>query len=97
MKKLGVLTWFESVRPGIISVAKGGKLSVTIRRPADATHANTVKLIFRTKGSVQDVYLHVRDLETNLADIVSDISGVVGKELRGAVVYDRTIEQDAEE
>lgn len=97
VKKLGVLTWFESVRPGIISVAKGGKLSVTIRRPADATHANTVKLIFRTKGSVQDVYLHVRDLETNLADIVSDISGVVGKELRGAVVYDRTIEQDAEE
>lgn len=97
VKKLGVLSWFESVRPGIISVAKGGKLSVTIRRPADATHVNTVKLIFRTKGSVQDVYLHVRDLETNLADIVSDISGVVGKELRGAVVYDRTIEQDAEE
>lgn len=97
VKKLGALSWFESVRPGIISVAKGGKLSVTIRRPAGATHTNTVKLIFRTKGSVQDVYLHVRDLETNLADIVSDISRVVGKELRGAVVYDRTIEQDAEE
>ena len=96
IKKLGVLSWFESVRTGIISVAKGGKLSVTIRRPADTTHVNTVKLIFRTKGSVQDVYLHVRDLETNLAEIVSDISRVVGKELRGAVVYDRTIEQDAE-
>src|SRR3954451_919791 len=46
VKKLGVLPWFESVRPGIISVAKGGKLSVTIRRPGDATHVNTVKLIF---------------------------------------------------
>src|SRR4051794_23933254 len=97
VKKLGVLSWFESVRPGIISVAKGGKLSVTIRRPADTTHVNTVKLIFRTKGSVQDVYLHVRDLETNLADIVSGIFRVVRKELRGAVVYDRTSEQDAED
>ena len=97
IKKLGVLSWFESVRPGIISVAKGGKLSVTIRRPADATHVNTLKLSFRTKGSVQDVYLHVRDMKANLADIVSDISRVVGKVMRGAVVYDRTIEQDAEE
>ena len=95
IKKMGVLSWFESVRPGIISVARGGKLSVTIRRPADTTHANTLKLTFRTKGSVQDVFLCVRDLETNLAEIVGDISKVVGKELRGAVVYDRTIEQDA--
>jgi hypothetical protein len=39
--------------------------------------------------------LRVRDLETNLAEIVGDISKVMGKELRGAVVYDRTIEQDA--
>ena len=93
IKKLGVLSWFESVRPGMISVAKGGKLSVTIRRPADTTHVNTVKLIFRTKGSVQDVYLHVRDLGTNLADIVSDISRVVAKEMRGAVMYDRTAEE----
>jgi hypothetical protein len=97
VKKLGVLSWFESVRPGMISVARGGKLSVTIRRPADTTHANTLKLIFRTKGSVQDVFLHVRDLEANLAEIVKDISRVVGKELRGAVVYDRTIGQDAED
>ena len=97
VKKLGVLDWFESVRPGVISVAKGGKLSVTIRRPADTTHVNTVKLIFRTKGSVQDVFLQVRDLETNLANIVRDISKSVGKELRGAVVYDRTIGQDAED
>lgn len=97
VKKLGILSWFESVRPGIISTAKGGKLSVTIRRPADTTHVNTVKLTFRTKGSVQDVYLHVRDMEKNLADIVSDISRVVGKEWRGAVVYDRTIEQNEEE
>ena len=97
IKKLGILSWFESVRPGIISVARGGKLSVTIRRPADTTHANTVKLIFRTKGSVQDVFLHVRDLEANFAEIVSDISRVVGKELRGAVVYDRAIGQDAED
>jgi len=97
IKKLGILSWFESVRPGIISVAKGGKLSVTIRRPADTTHVNTLKLTFRTKGSVQDVYLYVRDLETHLADIVRDISRVVGKEVRGAVVYDRTIEQVAEE
>lgn len=97
IKKLGVLPWFESVRLGMISVARGGKLSVTIRRPADSTHVNTLKLIFRTKGSVQDVFLQVRDLETNLANIVTDISKVVGKELRGAVVYDRTIGQDAEE
>ena len=94
IKKLGVLSWFESVRPGIISVAKGGKLSVTIRRPADTTHENTVKLIFRTKGSVQDVFLQVRDLETNRENIVTDISRVVGKELRGAVVYDRTNVED---
>src|ERR1019366_4470661 len=94
IKKLGVLSWFESVRPGIISVAKGGKLSVTIRRPAESTHINTVKLIFRTKGSVQEVYLHVRNLESNLAAIVGDISRVVGKELRGAVVYDRSAEHD---
>ena len=97
VKKLGVLSWFESVRPGIISVAKGGKLSVTIRRPADTTHVNTMKLIFRTKGSVQDVFLYVRDLEANLANIVKDISRLVGKELRGAVVYDRTVGQDAED
>ena len=96
IKKLGVLSGFESVRPGVISVAKGGKLSVTIRRPADTTHVNTMKLIFRTKGSVQDVFLQVRDLETNLASIVTDISRVVGKELRGAVVYDRTIEQGSD-
>src|SRR5271166_2879236 len=97
VKKLGVLSWFESVRPGIISVARGGKPSVTIRRPADTTHANTVKLVFRTKGSVQDVYLQVRELETTLADIVNDISRVVGREWRGAVVYDRTSEQSAED
>ncbi|MEI7685041.1 MAG: DUF2103 domain-containing protein [Planctomycetota bacterium] len=94
VKKLSGLSWFESVRPGIISVAKGGKLSITIRRPADTTHVNTVKLIFRTKGSVQDVFLNVRDMEANLADIVNDISRVVGKELRGAAVYNRTIGQD---
>jgi hypothetical protein len=97
VKKLGVLPWFESVRPGIISVAKGGKLSVTIRRYADGTHANTVKLIFRTKGSVQDVFLQVRDLEANLPTIVSDVLRVVGKEMRGAAVYDRTAEQCAEQ
>ena len=97
MKKLGVLSWFESVRPGIISVARGGELSVTIRRPADTTHVNTLKLIFRTKGSVQDVFLQIRDLETNFETIVRDISKVVGKELRGAVVYDRAIGQDAED
>ena len=97
IKKLGVLSWFESVRPGVISVAKGGKLSVTIRRPADTTHVNTMKLTFRTKGSVQDVFLQVRELEANLAEIVRDVSRVVGKELRGAVVYDRTIGQDAED
>jgi len=97
VKKVGSFSWFESVRPGVISVAKGGKHSVTIRRYADATHANTVKLTFRTKRSVQDVFLHVRDLETNLAAIVSDILRVVEKELRGAVVYDRTAEQSAEE
>jgi hypothetical protein len=96
VKKLGVCPWFESVRPGVISVAKGGKLSVTIRRYADGTHINTVKLIFRTKGSVQDVYLHVRDLEANLPTIVGDIRRVVGREWRGAVVYDRTVEQGAE-
>lgn len=97
VRKLGVLAWFESVRPGVISVARGGKLSVTIRRPADTTHVNTVKLTFRTKGSVQDVYLHVRNLESNLAAIVGDISRVVARELRSAVVYDRTAEQAAEE
>lgn len=94
IKKLGVLSWFESVRPGIISTAKGGKLSVTIRRLADTTHVNTMKLIFRTKGSVQEVFLQVQDLATNHASIVSDISRVVGKELRGAVVYDRTNVED---
>ena len=97
VKKLGVLPWFESVRPGVISVARGGKPSVTIRRYADATHANTLKLVFRTKGSVQDLYLYVRDLETNLPTIVGDILRVVGKAWRGAVVYDRTAEQGAEE
>ncbi len=92
VKKLGVLPWFESVRPGVISVARGGKLSVTIRRPADGTHVNTVKLIFRTKGSVQEVYLHVREMEKNLPTVVGDIRRVVGKEWRGAAVYDRTAE-----
>jgi hypothetical protein len=92
VKKLGALSWFESVRPGIISVAKGGKPSVTIRRYADATHVNTLKLIFRTKGSVQDVYLYVREMEANLLTVVGDVLRVVGKEWRGAVVYDRTAE-----
>ena len=27
IKKLGVLPWFQSVRPGVISVARGGKPS----------------------------------------------------------------------
>ena len=49
---------FFSIRPSngatrVLSVAKGGKPSVTIRRYADATHVNTVKLIFRTKGTIQ--------------------------------------------
>ena len=92
VKKLGGLPWFESVRPGVISVARGGKLSVTIRRPSGAPHANTLKLTFRTKGSVQDVYLQVRELEANLPAVVSDLLRVVGKEWRGAVVYDRTAE-----
>src|SRR5262245_12957834 len=92
VKRLGGLPWFESVRPSVISLARGGKPSVTIRRHTDATHVNTVKLIFRTKGSVQDVFLHVRGLETNLPTIVGDILRVVGKEWRGATVYDRTAE-----
>src|SRR5947209_8546929 len=90
VKKLGVLAWFESVRPGVISVARGGKPSVTIRCPGDATHVNTLKLTFRTKRSVQDVYLHVRDMGKNLPSVMGDILRVVGKEWRGAVVYDRT-------
>jgi Predicted metal-binding protein (DUF2103) len=97
VKKLGVLSWFESVRPAEISVAKRGKPSVTIRRHADATHQNTLKLIFRKSGSVQDVYVHVRDLETNLQAIVSDISRVIGKEWRGAEVYDRTDDHEGSE
>ena len=48
------------------------------------------RVIFRKPRSVQDVYLQVHDLETNLPIIVSDIARVVGKELRGAEVYDRT-------
>ena len=92
VKKLGVLPWFEAVRPGIISVARGGKLSVTIRRPADVTHENTLKLIFRTKGSVQAVYLHVREMESNLPAVVGDILRGVSRAWRGAVVYDRTAE-----
>lgn len=92
VKKLGALPWFHSVRPGEISAAKGGKPSVTIRRYADATHQNTLKLIFRKARSVQDVYVQVRDLGTNLPVIVSDITRVVGKEFRGAEVYDRTAE-----
>jgi hypothetical protein len=90
VKKLGALSWFESVRPGEISGAKGGKFSVTIRRYADATHQNTLKLIFRRPRSVQDVFVQVHDLETNLPAIVIDISHVVSKQLRGAEVYDRT-------
>jgi hypothetical protein len=90
VKKLGVLPWFESVRPGVISAARGGKLSVTIRRHAEARLANTLKLIFRTKRGVQDVFLHVREMEANLPAVVSDIIRVVGKEWRGAVVHDRT-------
>ena len=97
VKKLGVLSWFDSVRPGVISVARGGKLSVTIRRHADGTHANTVKLTFRTKSSVQDVYLYVRDLEKNLPTIAGDILRIVGKAWRGAAVHDRTADQGAEE
>ncbi len=92
VKKLGVLPWFESVRPGVISVARGGKPSVTIRRPGDATHVNTLKLTFRTKGSVQDVHLHVREMENNLPTVIGDILRVVGRAWRGAVVYDRTAE-----
>ena len=86
VKKLGVLPWFESVRPGVISAAKGGKPSVTIRRHADATHVNTVKLTFRTKGSVQGMFLQRRDLESSLPTIVSDIIRAVGKGWRGAAV-----------
>src|SRR3954462_14174073 len=71
VKKLGLLSWFESVRPADISHARGGKPSVTIRRHANATHQNTLKLIFRKSRSVQVVYVHVRDLETSLAAIVS--------------------------
>ena len=82
VKKLGGMSWFESVRPAEISRAKGGKFSVTIRRHADATHQNTLKLIFRKPRSVQDVYVQVHDLETNLPAIVIDISKVVAKELR---------------
>jgi hypothetical protein len=96
VKKLGLLSWFESVRPGEITVAKGGKPSMTVRRHANATHQNTLKLIFRKSGSVQVVYVHVRDLETSLATIVSDIARVVDKELRGAEVYDRTADHVAE-
>jgi len=96
VKKLGMLSWFESVRPAEISVAKGGKPSVTIRRHADATHQNTLKLIFRKSGSVQVVYVHIRDLETNLATVVSDIARVAGKELRGSLIYDRTADHVAE-
>jgi hypothetical protein len=96
VKKLGGLAWFESVRPGIIAVAKGGKLSVTIRRYADATHANTLKLVFRTKGSVQDVYLHVRALDENLLAIAADVARVVSREIRGAAVYDRTADEAAD-
>jgi hypothetical protein len=92
VKKLGALSWFGSVRPAEISAARGGKLSVTIRRYGDATHQNTLKLVFRRARSVQDVYLQVHDLETNLPVILGDIVSVVGKELRGAEVYDRTAE-----
>ena len=49
-------------------------------------------MIFRTKGSVQDVYLHVRDMEENLPEVVGDILRVIAKHWRGAVVYDRTAE-----
>src|SRR3954468_8793711 len=73
VKKLGGLPWFESVRPGVISVARGGKLSIPSRVSAEARPANTLKLTCRTKGSVQDVYLQVRELETNLPAVVSDI------------------------
>jgi hypothetical protein len=51
-KKLGVLSWFESVRPGIISVAKGGKPQThSSGREADAELAG--KLVVNCEhGSV---------------------------------------------
>ncbi len=97
VKKMGNLPWFQSVRPAEISVAHGGKTSVTIRRHADTTHKDTLKLIFRKSGTVQDVYVHVRQLDKNLSTVVSDISRIVGKELRGADIYDRTAEQIVKE
>ena len=45
---------------------------------------------FEAEDVCQDVFLQVRDMETNLPAVVRDILWVVGKELRGAVVYDRT-------
>jgi hypothetical protein len=92
VKKIRNMPWLESVRPAEINPAHGGKVSVTIRRHANAVHKNTLKLIFRKSGAAQDIYIHVRDLDANLSTVVSDISEIVRKELRGADVYDRTME-----
>lgn len=97
IKRLGNMPWFISVRPAVISVARGGTSSVTIRRHPDTTHRNTLKLIFRKPGTAQDVYIHANDLDANLSTIVADISRVVAERLRGAEVYNRTTERMREE
>ncbi len=91
IKKIDKMWWFQEVRPGEISFARGGKPSVTVRRHPDPTYKDTLKLIFRQSVAAQDVYIHVDGLGANLTTIVGDIRRIVEKALRGAEFYDRTI------
>ena len=82
---------FDEVRPGIINRASGGKPLVTIRRHADKTHADTLRVVFRQAGCVQEVFFHVENLHERLADVVAGITGIVEHEYNGgADVHDRT-------
>lgn len=88
LEQLSGQDWLESIRLGAIHQARGGRAAVNIRRHADAVRRNTIKLIIRSAGAAQDVFLHVHALEGNETVIAEGIRAAVDRSLRHADVHD---------
>ena len=93
IKKFDKESWFGSVQSGNISRERGGKPSVTIKTYSDKIRQNTLTLVFRQSGSIQDVYVHVRDFEQNEHSVIADIRRIIREELQGYEIYDRHTER----
>lgn len=91
VKEMAKHNLFDSVRPAEICRAEGGRISVTIRALADE-HVDTLRVLFRQSGVIQEVFFHVKNFRERHDDVIGTIKKIVRDEYPGTEAKDHTLD-----